>query len=678
MTQTSERPILEPESPGPRRSVSVRTWQRIALGVLLVGTAIAYIWNISINGNANEFYAAAAQAGSQNWKALLFGSLDPANFITVDKPPLSQWVMGLSGQIFGFSSASMLIPEALMAVAAVALVYGAISRLGGVWAGLLAGSVLALTPVAALMFRFDNPDAVMVLLMTAAAYCTIRALEHASARWLALAGAALGSAFLAKMLEGLMVMPALVIAYLVVAPTSLPKRLLHLVGALVSMVITSGWYVVLTLLWPAGSRPYLAGSTDDNFMNLVLGYNGIARVLGRNHGGAPQGTGAAGQAGALNGGFGGRGGAMPGSTPAGIGRLFSGEFGYEISWLIPAALVASVLIFVARGRRPRTDVIRGGALVFGGWLIVDSLVFSYMSGTIHAYYTLAVAPAIAGLIGLGIGEMWRIRDRLLGRIGLAAITMSAGIWGFVLLQRNSHWIPDLRWLLLALVVVGSVGFVFTSTSRRGLLMATALACALVGGLGAGSAYAVATFEQPHTGGSPSVGPASSGSSARAGQFGPDAGGRGADSAESPSGAGGGGGGFGTTADSPALDALLRATNTTWSAAIDRSSAAATLELGSNTPVMAIGGFSNDPVPTLDEFVSDVADHRVTYFVQPTPVQTQGNATGRGQVSGPDGRGQEDGGARAGSHADITAWVTSHFTATTVDGYTVYDMSAYAG
>ena len=248
------------------------------LAILLVGTAVMYLWHITVNGMGNQFYAAAAQAGSTDWKALLFGSLDPRNFITVDKPPVSQWVMGLSGHLFGFSSASMLIPEALMAVATVALTYGAVARLSGPPAGLLAGAAIALTPVAALMFRFNNPDAVMVLLMTASAYCTARAMHRADGRWLVLAGVALGFAFLAKMLEGLMVMPAIGLAYLVAAPTTLRRRLLHQAAALAAFLVSAGWFVVLTLVWPAPSRPYLAGSTDNNFMNLVLGYNGFARV----------------------------------------------------------------------------------------------------------------------------------------------------------------------------------------------------------------------------------------------------------------------------------------------------------------------------------------------------------------------------------------------------------------
>jgi 4-amino-4-deoxy-L-arabinose transferase-like glycosyltransferase len=259
------------------------TWDWIAFGVLLVATGVLYLWNITINGMGNGFYAGAAQAGSRNWEALLFGSLDSQNFITVDKPPVSQWVMGLSGQIVGFSSASMLIPEALMAVAAVALLYGAVRRISGPNAALLAGVALAVTPVAALMFRYNNPDAVMVLLMMAAVYAAVRALEHASAKWIALAGVALGFAFLAKMLEGIMVMPAIGLVYLIAAPTSVRRRLWQLLGSLVAFVVSAGWFVLLTLWWPASSRPYIAGSADNNFMNLVLGYNGFARVLGRNH-----------------------------------------------------------------------------------------------------------------------------------------------------------------------------------------------------------------------------------------------------------------------------------------------------------------------------------------------------------------------------------------------------------
>ncbi|MBV8930134.1 MAG: glycosyltransferase family 39 protein [Mycobacteriaceae bacterium] len=590
-----------------------------------------YLWNITINGMGNQFYAGAAQAGSKNWEALLFGSLDPHNFITVDKPPVSQWVMGLSGQIFGFSSASMLIPEALMAVAAVALVYGAVSRVGDRRAGLLAGALLALTPVAALMFRFNNPDAAMVLLMTVSAYCTVRALQNASGKWIAWAGVALGFAFLAKMLEGLMVMPAIGLAYVIAAPSPLRTRLLHLGGALAAFLASAGWFVVLTILWPATSRPYIAGSTDNSFMNLVVGYNGFARVLGHNHpwqqgGHEIVGTSAgarvyAGDSAHHGFGF--------GDQAQGLPRLFSGEFGFEIGWLLPAALLAVVLVLIARGRAPRTDLLRASAILFGGWIVVDGLVLSYMHGMIHPYYCLSIAPAVAAMFAIGIHEMWRQRDRRFGRFGLAAMILTTGTFSWWILCRNSAWLPPLRWTILAVTVIAAIPLLASLVARsRRWAVVGALAIGLVAAAAGPAAYTVATIAQPHHGGGPSVGPAQPDGQQR---------------------------GFGQFQDNPALDAMLKDTNTQWSAAISRSSNAASLELSTDTAVMAIGGFSgNDPAPTLSDFIGDVHNHRITYYV----VQNDNHGPG----------------FRSSGHADITKWVGANFTATKVGSATVYDLT----
>ena len=647
-TPTFELPAVAVGSaPAPRPADRpMTTRDRIGLAALLIATAVMYLWNITINGMGNQFYAGAAQAGSKSWEALLFGSLDSQNFITVDKPPVSQWVMGLSGQIFGFGSASMLIPQALMAVAAVALLYGAVTRISGRSTGLLAGAVLALTPVAALMFRFNNPDAVMVLLMIAGAYCAVRALEHASAKWMAWAGVALGFAFLAKMLEGLMLMPALGLAYLIAAPTTLRTRLLHLVGALVAFIASSGWFVLLTLLWPASSRPYIAGSTDNNFMNLVLGYNGFARVLGRNHhGGEPGFGGNQGGVGtaagdllpvgpAAHGGFGGF-----GNQRQGLPRLFSGEFGFEIGWLVPAALLAMVLVIAARGRAPRTDPVRAGAILFGGWVVVDGLVLSYMQGMIHPYYSLSLAPGVAGMFAIGVHEMWRNRTSWFGRAGLAAMILTTGIWSWWILGRNSNWFPALRWTILALTVAATILLLIAMTSHpRRRIAVAAVAVGLLGALAGPTAYSIATIGQPHQGGGPTVGPASTAQS------------------------GHGGGIFGKAQDNPPLDAMLAATHTDWSAAINRSSAAAGLGLSTNTAVMAIGGFSgSDPTPTLSQFIDNVTNHRVTYYI------VQNNPDNN---HGPGGSGPRDG----PGHPDIAAWVAGHFTAVTVGSATVYDLS----
>jgi 4-amino-4-deoxy-L-arabinose transferase-like glycosyltransferase len=637
MTAILEAPA-PPSAPTPPRPARIgpRTWDRIGFGVLLVVTAVAYLWNITVNGMGNQFYAAAAQAGSKSWEALLFGSLDPNNFITVDKPPVSQWVMGLSGQLFGFSSASMLIPEALMAVAAVALLYGAVRRVSGPRAALLAGAALALMPVAALMFRYDNPDAVMVLLMMAAAYCAVRALERASATWIALAGVALGFAFLAKMLEGIMVMPAIGLVYLIAAPTSLRRRLMHLLGALAAFLLSAGWYVVLTLLWPASSRPYLAGSTDNNFMNLVLGYNGFARVLGRNHPDAGSTRWAGTPAGAPmappQGGHGGFGG--PGRQAAGLARLFSGEFGFEIGWLLPAALLAVVLVLIARRHAPRTDLVRAAALLFGGWMLVDGLVLSYMDGTIHPYYCLSLAPAVAGVFAIGVHETWERRSSWFGRIGLAALIGVTGGWSWWLLGRNAEWLPALRWTILALTIAAVVGWLWSAAAPdRRRLAAASLIVGVAAALAGSTAYAIATIGQSHAGGNANVGPAAAVQQ------------------------GHGDGGHGRGGDNPALDAKLDGTLTEWSAAVDGSSAAAGLELSTNTAVMAIGGFTgSDPVPTLSQFQQYVADHQVTYYVA---------ENGGGGFGG--GRG----------HSDIGTWVAAHFTPVKVGADTVYDLTVPA-
>ncbi|MCV7134248.1 glycosyltransferase family 39 protein [Mycobacterium hodleri] len=584
---------------------------------------------------ANQYYAAAAQAGSGNWEALLFGSLDAHNFITVDKPPLSQWVMGLSGQVFGFSSASMLVPQALMAVGAVALLYGAVRRLGGPGAGLLAGAALAVTPVAVLMFRFNDPDAAMVLLMTAAAYCTVRALERGSAGWLAGAGVALGFAFLAKMLEGAMVMPALVAAYLVAAPIRLRARLLHLLGSAAAFLLSAGWFVVLTMLWPASSRPYIAGSTDNDFMNLVLGYNGLARVLGRDRQGGSMFDG--GHVGvAVLGGVGGH--------PQGLGRLVSGEFGFEIGWLVPGAVLATVLTVVLRGRAPRTDPVRAGAVLFGGWFLVDGLVLSFMHGTVHPYYSLSIAPPVAAIFAIGVCQAWSRREMPWSRAALAALLLAAGLWGWWRLGGGAVSSSALRWAVLGATTLASTALLWSWTSGgrigRRYVAPALLTVALTAALGGPAAYAVATVAAPHQGIGPSVGRPGTGF------------------------------GGGRTMGNPRLDALLEETDTPWSAAVDRSTSAAGLELATGTAVMAIGGFSGtDPTPTLQQFQDDVANHRVAYYLAPPGSGRMPSAVTNGKRD----HGAADVGSRA--HSDILQWVRDHFPATTVGGVTAYDLLA---
>ena len=175
----------------------------------MTATAFIYIWDLGASGWANSFYSAAVQAGTKSWKAFFFGSSDASNFITVDKPPASLWVMEISARLFGLNAWSILVPQALEGVATVGLLYATVRRWFSPAAALIAGSVVALTPVAALMFRYNNPDALLVLLLTASAYATVRAIERSSPRWLVLAGALVGFGFITKMLQAFLVVPAL-------------------------------------------------------------------------------------------------------------------------------------------------------------------------------------------------------------------------------------------------------------------------------------------------------------------------------------------------------------------------------------------------------------------------------------------------------------------------------------
>jgi 4-amino-4-deoxy-L-arabinose transferase-like glycosyltransferase len=628
MTVLVERPVLVDPQDAPR-SLRPR-WARPALFALLALTAVLYLWGLSAAGWANEYYAAAVQAGTQSWKALLFGSIDAGNAITVDKPPASLWVMSLFGRLFGFGTLSMLVPQALMGVASVALIYSAVRRVSGYGAGLLAGAVLALTPVAALMFRFNNPDALLVLLMVVAGYCVIRALDGKSTRWIALAGVAIGFAFLAKLLQALLVTPALALVVLIAVPGSVWLRLRDLAVGLVAIVVSAGWYLALVSLWPSDSRPYIGGSTNNSLLQLALGYNGLGRVFGGD--GNPGGSSDSG------GGSGPMGGSMFGGS-TGITRMFGESMGTEISWLLPAALVGLVAGLWFTRRAPRTDRTRASLLLWGGWLVVTVVVFSFMKGIMHPYYTIALAPAIAAVIGISVRELWRGKPFVSSRIVLAAMLMGTGVWNFVLLDRTPEWLPWLRWVVLVGAILVSA-VLAAGAHRLGRWTVILAAAGLLFGLGATAAYTVETVAGNHGGGIPTSGPARAG-----GGFG--FGGPGGPGGQQPS-------------DNAELKTMLTAADNRWAAATVGSHVAGSLELSTGTSIMSIGGFSGgDNSPTLDQFQNYVSAGQVHYFIV-------GNGPGGGH-GGP--------GGDSGTGSQITTWVQQHFTATDVGGTEVYDLTA---
>ena len=294
--------------------------------------------------------------------------------------------------------------------------------------------MLAFTPVAALMFRFNNPDAMLALLMALACYFVARAVEDGRTKWLVWAGVAIGFAFLAKTLQAFLILPPLAIVYAVCAPVKLRKRLGRLALATAALVVSGGWWVAIVELWPASSRPYIGGSQNNSFLELTFGYNGFGRLSGDE-------TGSVGGGGGANAGTG-----MWGET--GWDRMFDTEIGGQISWLLPAALILLVAGLAATRKTERTSAPRGVFLVWGGSLLITMAVFSYMAGIFHQYYTIALAPYIAAVVGMGAGILWEKRSETWASLTLAAAVVASAAWGYVLLNRTPDYLPWLKWLVL--------------------------------------------------------------------------------------------------------------------------------------------------------------------------------------------------------------------------------------
>jgi 4-amino-4-deoxy-L-arabinose transferase-like glycosyltransferase len=576
---------------------------------------------------------------------------------------------------------------------------------------------MASTPVAVLMFRFNNPDALLVLLLTLGAYATVRALERASTWWLVAAAAAIGTGFVTKMLQAFLIVPAIGLVYLIAAPTPLARRVKQLLLAAVALAVSSGWWVAAVELVPSANHPYIGGSQDNSLLNLIFGYNGFGRLSGNESGSV--------------GGFG-----TAGSRwgPTGLLRLFRTDMGGQISWLIPAALVLLVACLWWGRKAHRTDRTRAAMMLWGGWLVVTALVFSYAQGIVHPYYNVALAPAIGALVGMGAVTLWRRRSRLSSRITLAGVLGVSAIWSYVLLSRSSNWLPWLRTTVLIVGLVTAVLLVLsTRLGRKAVIVlgGAGVAVAMAGPV----AYALDTVSTPHSGAIPSAGPAVAGTfgglgglgglggaqeagfppflgtgrlprgvsqfprgagrrstgtangfsrfpgaagatsgesgafaggppsfgrfSGRADAVGAGLGGRGGGLSGLGVAAGGGGGaGFlGSTTPGRAVVKLLEkdAHRYTWVAATVNSNSAAGYQLATSDPVMAVGGFNgSDPAPTLAQFERYVHQGKIHYFI----------AGGGGLGSG----------GTATAAGEVTQWVESHYSSKTVDGVTLYEVS----
>jgi 4-amino-4-deoxy-L-arabinose transferase-like glycosyltransferase len=634
--------------------------------------AVLYLYNLSVNGLGNPYYAAAVKSGSVSWKAFFFGSLDPGSFITVDKPPAAFWVQAISVRLFGYSSWSLLVPEALAGVAAVAVTYhlarralvALATRSGGTWraddgypapgaltsghaevAGILAGLALAVTPVAAVMFRFNDPDALLTLLLVLSAWAGWAAIERGSTRHLVLAAVLVGVAFDAKMLEAAIVVPGLALAWVIAAPLSWRRRLFGWLWSGLALLISAGWWVAVVELWPTADRPYIASTTNNSLLSLIFGYNGLARLFGHGHSFAgptarPAGGGLAGSSALAGGGgfagrdftgrdfaghsFGGGGGFGGLGGGAGWSRMFSTTLGSQISWLLPLAAVALVFGLVSAGRKPLSDRRRAAYILFGGWAVAAFGVFSVASGTFHSYYTVAMAPPMAFLAAFGAVDLWAFgrRHRSMAWLLPAAVTGS-GLWAAVLLHRDPTYHPWLAVTVAVASVAAGIGLLasslLTAPSRRspgdepsrvaGRSLRFAVPTVAVVALLAGPfAWTASSLTHAGNGTNPTPGPASAGTAGLGRTtFG---------------GGGGSSGAFGAASSGPTQGdktfvSWLEANRdgAEYLVAVDGSMSADDLIIASGLPVMDMGGFSGtDPVPTLAQFQKLVAAGKVRYVL----------------------------------------------------------------
>lgn len=616
---------------GSPSSRSTPVWERWALIGLVATTALIYVWGLDANGWANAYYSAAVQAGQHDLAALFFGSLDWGNSITVDKPPLSLWVMGLSVRLFGLNSWALLLPQAAMTMASTLLIY----RLGRLHlpalSALLSAAVFAVTPITVLLARYNNPDPLMVLLMLSALYAGIRATKSGRSGLLYVTACLLALGFLAKQLQAFLVLPAIILVFLVYSPFAWPKRFVTLLLAGLILVAGSLAWPLAVDQTPAESRPYVGGTATNSMLELTMRYNGLDRVLKQEDDPSM----------AL----------MPEEmrsieSDAGFFRLFNANYGQESGWLLVPGLIACIAITVqvSRGRYSRNKSIFGAAAV--SWMITTYLVLSFMGSSFHSYYTASLAAPMALCLGLGCELIFNSGRTALSRIGIGLAVVSSSVFSHAMWQLSDEYVA---WLGKVLLYTGMVAgaAVLLPAPRKWITQAASWLA--VGSLLVGPIYCSAmTLGSPQSGSNPLSGGVVSNPNSLSHFL------QGV-KVQDPAWASGLAIG---NSPSPGIAELLRGADAdcTWAAATYPGQTAARFQLEVGRPIMPIAGFAaKDPSPTLEQFQHQALSGRLCYLVeQPEQLKIPGNSS---------------------ELLAIHDWVRSTFKVEEIDGVNVYHLSS---
>jgi 4-amino-4-deoxy-L-arabinose transferase-like glycosyltransferase len=671
------------------------TWARPALLGIAAVAALLYAWNITQAGFA-PFYSVAVKSMSESWKAFFYGAFDPKATITIDKLAGSFLPQALSARIFGFHAWSLALPQVIEGVISVLVMYRVVRRWAGVVPGLLAAGLFTLTPIAASMFGHSMEDGALTMCLVLAADCYQRAVMEARLRSLIWAGVWVGLGFQAKMLQAWMVLPALGIGYLVCAPARLRRRAWHTgVAAVVMLAVSLSWIALYTFT-PASDRPYVDGSTDNSAFAMVFGYNGLERfgitVKGAVTSGPGVTTGGSGAArtgtrgelpsfgGSAPGGTtpGGGSGSAPGSTSgstpgggagltsaggsfgSGWTKLLGSQYGPEIGWLYPLAVLAIVFGLLWTRRAKRSDQVRAGFVFWGAWLVTYGLIFSKMSNIPHTAYMSALAPPLAALSGAGIVMFWRAY-RASGWRGwmLPAVVAAQVAWALFLWRDYGGFLPWARDIIAVAGIVAILVMIGARLSNRARtrLATVGLAAGIAAVVAAPGAWAASVLDTKYGGSSfnASAGPAGSMGGGGAGGGGSFAapGGRSVEIGRSAEGGRSGGGftggvGIGNSASTSLTTAEQEIYNyvsahrdgASYLMAVGSYDEASPYILATGQEVLSMGGFSGSvPEPTLAKVRELVSTGQLRFFL----------------VSGDSGFGGFGGGGNSTS-STINAWV----------------------
>jgi 4-amino-4-deoxy-L-arabinose transferase-like glycosyltransferase len=458
------------------------------LSALLALAAVLNLWSLSRNGWANDYYAAAVRSMSSSWHNFFYGSFDASGIMTVDKPPLALWVQALSARIFGYHSLSVLVPQALMGIASVALVYDLTRRVFGRPAGFVAGLVLALTPITVAISRHNNPDALLVLCCVGALWALVRAFEDGRTRWIVLSGLLVGLGFETKMAVALMVVPGIAAAWFFFAPAGRGRALKQLLAGGAAMVTAGVAWPVAVWLTPVADRPWISGTADNSIWSLIWGYNGLGRLDGQ-MGGPGGGAGPGGNAGPFGG-------------SAGPFRLLNEALGGQAGWLLGFAMVSIAFVAFA-SRLKRGDRRAAWVVAVGGAFALTAIAFSFAKGIFHPYYVSLLAPFSAALVGAGVGMT------LQGARGVRVFAPPAVLAGaateIAVLDATPGQLEWLKPVLVLAAVTAAAVLVNPGPSRwRSGAIATALAALML----APASWAFQTLGHAASGTFPAGGPAS--------------------------------------------------------------------------------------------------------------------------------------------------------------------------